>query len=224
MEALVLKRLQVVMALLIVAGLASVPALAGSSAPMGIVTSAQHALIGNVAALDGTSIYDGDTLATDATGALRVRFGASQMILGSNSEVNFHKTETGVSATLVRGDVRFASMPGSNLEVRTLKSVVIRAKGDQPATGQLSLVGPGTFQVGSTKGDFDVSVNGVNHDVSESKAYQVNVDDAAGSPSGSGNNNTPGAGTSGGVWIAIAIIVGGTVAALVLAFMSPSKP
>lgn len=224
MEALVFKRLQVVMALVVVAGLAGLPALARPSAPMGIVTSAQHAVVGNVAAIDGTSIYDGDTLATDATGALRVRFGASQMVLGSNSEVTFHKTEAGVSATLTRGDVRFASMPGSILEVRTLKSVVVRAKGNQPATGQLSLVGPTTFDVGSTKGDLDVSVNGVNHDVDESKAYQVNIDDA-GAPSGGNNNNqTQGAGTSGGVWIAIAIIVGGTAAALVLAFMSPSKP
>jgi hypothetical protein len=223
MEALVFKRLQVVMALVVVAGLAGLPALAGPSAPMGIVTGAQHAVIGNVAAIDGTSIYDGDTLATEATGALRVRFGASQMILGSNSEVTFHKTDAGVSATLVRGDVRFASMPGSILEVRTLKTVVIHPKGNQPATGQLSLINATTFEVGSTKGDLDVSVNGVNHDVSESKAYQVNIDDA-GAPSGGNNNQTQGAGTSGGVWIAVAIIVGGTAAALVLAFMSPSKP
>src|SRR5580658_6834900 len=95
MEADVFKRSQVVLALVLVAGLASLPVLAGPSAPMGIVTSAQHAIIGNVAAIDGTSIYDGDTFSTDATGALRVRFGASQMVLGSNSEVSFHRTEAG---------------------------------------------------------------------------------------------------------------------------------
>jgi hypothetical protein len=226
MEGAVLKRLQVVATLFVVAGLAALPALAGPSAPVGIVTAAQHAVIGQVTAVDGTSIYDGDTLTTDATGALRLRFGASQMILGGNSEVILHKTDAGVSATLVRGDIRFASMPGSPLEVRTLKSVIVRAKGDKPATGQLNLIGPNTFQVGSTKGDFDVSVNGVDHEVNESNAYRVNVDDAGAPTGGSGNNNnsTPGAGTSGGVWIAIAIIAGGTATAIILAFLSPSKP
>jgi hypothetical protein len=221
MEADVLKRLQVVMVLVVVAGLAAIPALAGPSAPMGIVAGAQHAVIGNVAAIDGTSIYDGDTLATEATGALHLRFGASQMILSGNSEVTLHKTDLGVSATLVRGEIHFASMPGSLLEVRTLKSVVMRAKGNQPATGQLTLVGANVFQVGSTKGDFDVSVNGVDHEVDQSKAYQVTVDDGTG---GSGSSSTPGAGTSGGVWIAIAVIVAGTITAIVFAFLSPCKP
>jgi hypothetical protein len=147
------------------------------------------------------------------------------MILGGNSEVTLHKTDAGVSATLVRGEVRFASMPGSILEVRALKTVVIRAKGDRPATGQLSLISSNAFQIGSTKGDLDVTVNGVEHDVNESKAYQVTVDDSGAPSGGSGNNNTTaGAGTSGGVWVLVAVIAAGTVVGFVLVFESPSKP
>jgi hypothetical protein len=225
MEVALFKRLQVVAYTAVLTGLAAFPALAGPSAPMGIVTGAQHAAVGHVAAIDGTSIYDGDTVATEASGALRLRFGASQMILGGNSEVTLHKTDAGVSATLVRGEVRFASMPGSILEVRALKTVVIRAKGDRPATGQLSLISSNAFQIGSTKGDLDVTVNGVEHDVNESKAYQVTVDDSGAPSGGSGTNNTTaGAGTSGGVWVLVAVIAAGTVVGFVLVFESPSKP
>jgi hypothetical protein len=189
---------------------------------MGIVTGAQHAVIGHLTAVDGTSIYDGDTIATEAAGAMRLRFGASQMVLNGNTEVTLHKTDAGVSATLVRGNIRFLSAPGSILEVHALKSVVIRPNGDKPATGQLSLVGSNVFEVGSTNGSFDVSVNGVDHIVNQSNAYRVTVDDAA--AGGGGQGTAAGAGTSGGVWIAIALIALGTAAAIVFAFLSPSKP
>src|ERR1700691_4037612 len=117
------------------AGLAAMPAIAGPSAPMGIVTSAQRAVVGHVNAVDGTSLYDGDILRTDPTGALRLQFGGSQMVLTGGTTVSLNKTDAGVTATLLTGSIRFASVPGSLLEVRTLKAVVIRSKGDQPAVG-----------------------------------------------------------------------------------------
>jgi hypothetical protein len=216
----VLKRLQGLAILAVLVGLAAVPALAGPSAPMGIVTSAQRAAIGHALAVDGTSIYDGDTLSTEATGALRLQFGGSQMVLTGGTVVTIHKTDAGVSATLVNGSVRFASIPGSPIDVRTLKSVVVRSKGDQPAVGQLTVTGPSSFQIGSTKGALEVSVNGVDHEVDEGAAYNVNVDGAD-----SQNNKAPAAaGTSGGLWIAVAAVAAGTAVAIWLAFRSPSKP
>lgn len=216
------KRLQVFAILIVMAGLAAVPAIAGTSAsaPMGIVTSAQRSLIGHVSATDGTSIYDGDTVSTEPTGALRLQFGGSQMVLTGNSVVSLNKTDAGVVATLLSGAVRFSSVPGSLLEVRTLKAVVVRAKGDQAAVGQLSVTGPASFQIGSTKGDLDVAVNGVEHVVEASTAYNVSLDGDGGQ-----NNRKPrAAGASGGLWIAIAAIGVGTGVALWLAFRSPSKP
>jgi hypothetical protein len=218
----VIKRVQVLAILVMMAGLAAMPAMAGpSSAPMGIVTSAQRALVGHVMAVDGTSIYDGDTLSTDATGALRLQFGASQMVLTGGTVVSLNKTDAGVVATLVSGSVRFASVPGSLMEVRTLKSVVIRSKGNESAVGQLSVTGPASFQIGSTKGALDVSVNGVDHTVEASTAYNVSLD----ADNGGGQNGSPrAAGTSGGIWIAVAAIAAGTAVAIWLAFRSPSHP
>ena len=214
-------RLKVLALIMMAASLAAMPAMAATSAPMGIVTSAQRAVVGHVSAIDGTSIYDGDVLRTEATGALRLQFGGSQMVLTGDTVVSLNKTETGVTATLVSGSVRFASVPGSLLEVRTLKSVVINAKGGQPAVGELSVTGPASFQIGSSKGSLDVSVNGVDHTVEASTAYNVSLDGGNG---GSDNRSPRAAGASGGIWFAVAAIAAGTGVALWLAFRSPSKP
>jgi hypothetical protein len=219
----VLKRLQVFAVLVLMAGLAAVPAIAVSSAPLGIVTSAERAAIGHVAATDGTSIYDGDTMTTAPTGALRLQFGGSQMVLTGSTVVSLSKTDAGVVATVLSGAVRFSSVPSSPLEVRTLKAVVVRSKGDQAAVGQLSVTGPTSFQIGSTKGDLDVAVNGVEHVVEASTAYNVSLDgDNGGSDRRKGSPAA--AGSSGGLWIAIAAIAAGTAVAIWLAFRSPSKP
>lgn len=215
-----MKRVQIFAILLMAVSLAAMPAVAGPSAPMGIVTSAQKAVVGHVNAVDGTSVYDGDILRTEPTGALRLQFGGSQMVMTGGTEISLNKTDAGVTATVVTGSVRFASVPGSLLEVRTLKSVVIRAKGDQPAVGELSLTGPASFQIGSTKGALDVSVNGVEHTVDASTAYNVSLD----GDNGGGQSSPRAAGTSGGIWIAVAAIAAGTAVAIWLAFRSPSKP
>lgn len=220
-----LKRYQLLLILSVACGLAALPAFAGPSplAPVGVVVAAQRAVIGQTLAVDGSSLYDGDRISTDANGAMRLRFGASQMVLGGNAIVTLHKTDAGVSATLLRGNVRFVSAPGTLLELRTLNTVAIRSKSGQPVTGQLSLVGPSTFEVGSIKGDLVVSVNGSDRVVTESNAYRVNLEDP-GTPDGSSNSPTLAAGKSLGVWIPIALIIAGTAAALAFVFMSPSAP
>lgn len=217
-----MRKLKQLFAIVVFAGVLVVTPLQArpSSAPLGIVTGAQRANVGQTAALDGTSLYDGDILTTDSVGVMRVRFGGSQMALGTNTIVRINKTEAGVSATVLSGMVRFACVPGSNLEIHTLKVVEVRAKGDKPATGQLSVVASNAFQVGSTKGDLAVSVNGNERDVAESTAYRVTVED----PDPASPQITQAAGKSTGLWIAIGAVAAGTAIALALAFMSPSKP
>jgi hypothetical protein len=202
---------------------AAIPAAAGPSASMGVVVGASNASIGHASAIDGTAVYDGDTVSTEANGAMRLQFGASQIYLSSNAIVTFHKTDTGVEAVLERGNVRFATAPGSPLTLRALNDHVgIRSKGNMVATGQLSIISPNVFEVGSIKGDLDVSVNGNDREVDESNAYRVTVPDSE--PSGGGGApSTPGAGASYGIWIPISLIIAGTIAAIVLAVISPSK-
>ena len=122
-------------------------------------------------------------------------------------------------ATLVRGMVRFSSVPGSPIEVRALDSLAIQAKGDTHVVGQLSLVAPTVFEVGSSKGDLAVSIDGTNHVVAESTAYRVSMDEANG-----GSTNSPGRRGAFWIWFPIALVAAAIAIPLVLVFESPSTP
>jgi hypothetical protein len=199
--------------------LASIPALAGPTTSLGVVTGADKANVARVAAVDGTSVYDGDIVSTLPTGAIRLRLGQSQLVLAGNSAIMLHKTDTGIYATLMRGMVRFSSVPGSPLEVRALDSLVIHAKGDSQVVGQLTLMAPTMFEVGSSKGDLAVSIGGTDHVVAESTAYRVSMDDGSG-----GSNNSPGRRGAFWIWFPIALVAAAIAIPLVLVFESPSTP
>ena len=141
------------------------------TAPVGVVTAAQGAQVSQITARDGTTLYAGDTLATDAAGSLRVRFGASQLMLGPGTVVKLVDAIHGVAAVLQHGLVRFAES-GSPIELRVLAAIVRPQEG---AAGEVVIVGPSEFQIASTKGDLDVEIDGVIKTVGESTAYDVTL-------------------------------------------------
>ncbi len=152
---------------------ATLPSGAGPkiAAPVGVVTAAQGAQVSQITARDGTTLYAGDTLATDPDGSLRVRFGASQLMLGPGTVVKLVDAMHGVTAVLQHGLVRFAQA-GSPIELRVLAAIVRPQEG---AAGEVVIVGPSEFQIASTKGALDVEIDGVIKTVSESTAYDVTL-------------------------------------------------
>ena len=201
--------------------LASIPAIAVPTAPLGVITGAAQATVSHVSAIDGTSVYEGDIISTEATGTMRLRFGTAQLVLGGNTSVLLSKSDSGVTATLLKGMVRFSTVQGSPLDIRALNSVIVRAKGDTTAIGQLSLVAPTTFEVGSTKGDLEVTVDGTDHVVAESTAYRVSLNDSNG---GGGITNPAGKRSLFWVWFPIAVTAVAVAVPLILIFRSPCAP
>jgi hypothetical protein len=156
----------------------ALPALASAAsakpdAPLGVVMLGNRANVGRAAASSGTSVYDGDTLSTDETGSLRVRFGGAQIILGESTAVDLHQQDGMVDLILRHGVVRFAGVPGSPIELHVLQAMV-RTKSDA-ATGQITLLSSREFQVGSEKGDLDVNINGEDQVVSAPHAYDMTI-------------------------------------------------
>lgn len=197
--------------------LASAPALAGTTIFLGVVTGADRAVVAKVPAVDGTSVYDGDTVSTEPAGAIRLRIGQSQLVLAGSTAVTLHKTETGVYAKLLQGTVRFSSVPGSPIEVRALDSLVVRAKGDSPAIGQLSLKAENVFEVGCSKGELTVSFQGANYEVAESTAYRVVLDAPNGVPLIS-----KATGVKHWIWLPILLIAPLATIPIIHVFESPS--
>jgi hypothetical protein len=182
-----------------------------------VVTGADRAVVAHVPAVDGTSVYDGDIISTQPAGAIRLRIGQSQFVLAGSTTVMLHKTETGVYAKLLQGTVRFSSVPGSPIEVRALDAIVLRAKGDTAAIGQLSLKQENTFEVGCSKGELALSFNGTDYIVVESKAYRVSLDEQIGEPT-----ITPGKGMPHWVWAPILLVPPAIAIPAILVLESPS--
>ena len=183
-----------------------------ATAPVGVVLLGQGAQVSQITAQNGTSLYAGDTLNTDGTGSLRVRFGTSQLMLGPATVVKVVDGKNGVALVLQHGVVRF-SAAGSPLELRALAAVV---QPGEDASGQLSIVGPSEFQIGSTKGSLNVDIDGVDKVVSESTAYDVTLEPQPADP------QTVGGGKVRGLWILISLIALLTALGLYAALLSRS--
>lgn len=190
------------------------PVLAASTAaaPVGVVMVSQGAQVSQVTAQNGTSLYAGDTLNTDADGSLRVRFGTSQLMLGPATVVKVAENKNGVALVLQHGIVRF-SAAGSPMELRALAAIV---QPGEDASGQLSIVGPSEFQIGSTKGNLNVDIDGVDKVVSEATAYDVTLEPTPADP------QTVGGGKVRGLWILISLIALLTALGLYAALLSNS--
>jgi hypothetical protein len=188
------------------------PALAAPNvaAPVGVVMIGQGAQVSQITAQNGSSLYVGDTLTTDANGSMRVRLGASQLMLGPGTVVKLVEAAHGVSLNLQHGVVRF-SAAGSPMELRALAAIV---HPEEDASGQLSIVGPSEFQIGSTKGNLDVDIDGTDKVVAESTAYDVTLEPVPGDP------QTAGGGRVRGLWLLISLIALLTALGLYAALLS----
>jgi hypothetical protein len=199
--------------------LGSTLAFAGTTTSLGFVTGADKAIVGRVTAVDGTSVYDGDTISTAPKGAVRLRLGQSQLVLAGNTTVTLHKTDAGICAALQRGVLRFSSVSSTPIEIRALDSLVIRGKDDSAVIGQLSLVKPAIFEVASSKGDLLVSIDGTDHVVTESTAYRVSLDE-----SNDGSAYPHGKGAKTWVWFPVLVAPLAIVIPLIFVSESSSSP
>lgn len=196
--------------------LIATPALASPKilSPLGIVVFAQNAQISQISARNGTSIYPGDTLSTASDGSLRILFGASQLMLGPGTVVKLLDDMHGAVAVLQHGVVRF-SAAGPPIELRVLAAIVRPQAG---AAGELIVVGPREFQIGSTKGSLEVDVDGVKRVVTDTSAYDVTLDPDSNCTSGAHDICK-----HKGLWVPIALVAILTALGLYGVTLSGSK-
>lgn len=187
------------------------------TAPVGVVVVAQGAQISQVAAVNGSSLYPGDTLSTDASGSLRVRFGTSQLMLAPSTAVKIQQDEHAIAVILQRGIVRFSTAT-TVIELEALDHVVVRPQGEA-ASGEVAVVGANEFQVSCTRGALIVEIDGVQRIVAESTSFDVTLKDALDED----NAKHSGRRKKLGLWIPISAILITTGVGLYLATLSCSK-
>jgi hypothetical protein len=153
----------------------------GSADALGMVVLAEHARLGSQAANEGTTIYDGDLLSTDADGSLRLMVGEAMVYLPHESSVTLHKGASRAAkefeAELISGNVVLSVAAGTTAEI------VARAAHIQPAAEmrgvvEVGILGPHELIVFARRGPAQISYRGETETIPEGKSYRVRLNDS----------------------------------------------
>jgi hypothetical protein len=192
-------------------------------ASMGTVLQANNASVDGTPAVNSATIFNGNTLATDNAGALRARFGSSQLYLFANSKVTVSHTSNGFLADLSTGSVLVSSAADESFEVLA-DGATMKSESNQQSVAQISWISPTELMLTSRRGDLEVTMGDETKTVNEGSSYRMMIVPAS-QPAASPASPTA-SGSSGGnafLFVAVAIVAAGTGVALWRAFESSSS-
>ena len=155
------------------------------TASLGTVITANHAHIGESSVEVGTTVFNGDRLATDAEGSIQIRAGAARLLLQGASAAIVNDTDGAPSAKLLQGAATFST---GNARAFTLfaSRAIVRADSDAPTIGQVTYLSEKELLVTSKRGSLIVTVDAESQVIPEGSSYRVVLDTLAQGPQGSG--------------------------------------
>ena len=186
---------------------------------IGIVSHADHAHVGVGSASVGTTLYEGDRLATDFDGELGVRSGSVVLQLEQETSLTLDSVapgEKGVAVDLGSGTVVFSTTGASAVVVRT-NGAIIRAADDAPMIAHVRVVGPNELRIFAQRGALDFSYREEQALITEGACYRVLLNTSGEDPvnPGAAGTQTKSVGLAHKAFVFIAIGVGATAAAAV---------
>jgi hypothetical protein len=190
-------------------------------ASMGVVLQASNANLSGSPVVNGATIFSGDTLSTVNAGALRARFGSSQIYLFPNSNVSVTQSSNGVSAALSSGTILMSSGSGETYSVLA-DGAVVRPKPGSQSIAQITWVSPTELMLLSRRGDLQVTMGDETQTVSEGSSYKMMISPAAQPAASPAAQPAASSGSNSFVLVAVLVIAGGTAAAIAIACESTS--
>jgi hypothetical protein len=189
----------------------------GSADSLGMIVLADHAKLGSQAAAEGTTIYDGDRLSTDADGSLRIIVGESIVYLADQSCVTLHKGASGVAkefaAELVSGTVVLSMTAGIAAEI-VARSAHVRPMAETRGVVEVGIAGPRELIVFARRGPAQISYRGESETIAEGESYRVLLNDSEDDTPGATTAKSPGKRGKMFVVIAVAATTAAGVVAL----------
>jgi len=167
--------LQITTAVVLCFGLTAASISNASTPGFGTVVSAQYAHVGRAAASVGTTVFSGDSLDTEQLGSLQVRAGAARLLLPASSRVTWGTEQGTAAATLKNGTAIFSTAYAKAFALHA-STAIIRANGDAPTVGSVSIVNPKELRVSCSRGTLAISVDDDTKTVAEGTAYRVVLD------------------------------------------------
>ncbi|HYL65264.1 MAG TPA: hypothetical protein VE077_21825 [Candidatus Methylomirabilis sp.] len=143
---------------------------------LGIVAQAVEARLGSEPVAEGTTIYNGDTLATGAGGSLRLLVGDGMLYLADQSSVALHDEARGTAkefqAELLSGAVVLFLTANTVGEIKA-SSASVRPLAETRGVVRVQIIGPHELIVLAQRGPAQISYRGESETIPEGKSYRV---------------------------------------------------
>lgn len=181
---------------------------------LGAVTQSSGGHLNNTTVSVGTTLYNGDSLSTEAAGSLTLSAGPVQLTLAGDSAVLVNHDGAGLTATLQRGSLAFRVESGGTLKINAV-DVHIRPQSAALAAGQVTLENCAVV-VTSRVQSLEVTAGKETKIVEEGKSYRVSLE---------GCKNGPLAPIAPGRFLAIPIAIAiGIIIGVKKGLESPDRP
>lgn len=150
----------------------------GSANPeaLGFVVHAEHARLGSQSLSEGTTVYAGDQLFTEAEGSLQLTVGEDTLSLTERSSAILHNVSVGnaneFSVELIVGSLVLSEKAGRAGEI-VANTARVRPVTETRGVVQVWLVGPSELIILARRGPAQVSYRGESEIIAEGKAYRV---------------------------------------------------
>lgn len=157
--------------------------LAGGSAPadirpLGVVTHAERAHIGTAVVSEGSAVYEGDRLSTEAAGNLRIASPALTLQLDAQSTLVIQRpagAEGGVVAEVGSGTLTFAAASTGKIVVAA-DDAFIRPPANVPTVARIHVVNRKELRVYAQRGSLQFSYHGESETIAEGARCRVLLD------------------------------------------------
>lgn len=193
------------------------------SAPIGSILQATRDMGQVDTASEGTTIFDGDTLATPDKSTLLARLGGPQMFLGANSAVVVHAIANGFSGSLSSGTVTVNAGRGQTFRMLA-DGMTIEPLDAVPTIARMTLLNAKQIELSSEKGSLRISMGDDTDTIEPGTSYRLEVETDATPEAAQGSSGAQPAGKSHFKKIAIIVLAGVTAIVIWRALVSPDKP
>src|SRR5258708_869964 len=146
--------------------------------PLGMVTHAERAHVGEAAASVGSTIYDGDRLSTEAGGVLRISGPYLTLQLDAQSILTLWRPaskEGSVEADLACGTLVLSAARNGSVSV-VADDALIRPAASAATLAHIRVVNPKELRIYAQRGALEFSYHGESKVVAEGAAYRVLLD------------------------------------------------
>jgi hypothetical protein len=198
--------------------------------PLGMVTHAERAHVGEAAASAGSTVFDGDQLSTEVGGALRITGPSLRLQLDAQSILTLRRpadTGDGVEADLASGTLVFSAARNGSITV-VADDAMIRPAATAAALAHIRVVNLKELRIYAQRGALEFSYHGESEVIPEGAAYRVLLDpsekELAAFSDSEGVKKKAGKPHTKFLLLAIAIAAGVAIPVLMPHFESPDSP